>query len=323
MMRSNQFFKMKLKKPKFWDYKKQSLLSYLLYPLTFFISINNLLLNLKTKKKYEKIITICIGNIYLGGTGKTPTTIKIYQILKKLNLNVSTAKKLYDSQIDEKIILEEKTHLITGNSRKEILIKKLENKKKIIIFDDGLQDKKIRYDLEFVCFDSVKWIGNGSLIPSGPLREKLNSLKKYDGVFLKGEDGNISEIISQIKKQNKEILIFRTYYYPTNLKKFDISEKYLMFCGIGNPNDFRTILSKNNFNIIGEIIYPDHHNYNKKDFYKIKKKASLLNAKIITTEKDFVKIPENHRENINFLEINLKVEDEDKLINYLKSKIYE
>ncbi len=314
---------MKLKKPKFWDYKKPSLLSYLLFPLTFFIGINNLFLNSKTKKKYNKITTICVGNIYLGGTGKTPTAIRLYQILKKLNLNVSTAKKLYNSQLDEKIILEKKTHLITCNSRNEILIKNFKNEKKIIIFDDGLQDRKIRYDIEFVCFDSVNWIGNGCLIPSGPLRENLTSLKKYDGVFLKGRDGDTNKIISQIKKNNREILVFRTYYYPSNLKKFDVSEKYLMFCGLGNPADFKTILSKNNFNIVDEIIYPDHHNYNKNDFNRIKKKANLLNAKIITTEKDFVKIPENDRENIYCLEIDLKIEDEDKLISYLKSKIYE
>ena len=177
--------------------------------------------------------------------------------------------------------------------------------------------------MEFVCFDSVNWIGNGCLIPSGPLRENLSSLKKYDGVFLKGEDGNIKEIISQIKKENKDILVFRTCYYPINLKKFDISKRYLMFCGIGKPDDFKNILLKNNFDIVDEIIYPDHHDYSENDFYKIKKKANFFNAKIITTEKDFVKIPKNYRENINFLEINLKVEEEDKLISYLKSKINE
>ena len=96
-----------------------------------------------------------------------------------------------------------------------------------------------------------------------------------------------------------------------------------MFCGIGKPDDFKNILLKNNFDIVDEIIYPDHHDYSENDFYKIKKKANFFNAKIITTEKDFVKIPKNYRENINFLEINLKVEEEDKLISYLKSKINE
>ena len=314
---------MKLKKPKFWDYEKPNFISYLLIPFTLIVLINNFFLNLKKEKKFQKIKTICVGNIYLGGTGKTPTTIKIYQILKKLNLNVFTAKKFYRSQVDEKIILEKKTFHITSNSRKQILNDNLNGEKKIFIFDDGLQDRKIKYNLEFVCFDSENWIGNGQLIPSGPLREKLNSLKKYDGIFLKGESDNISKIIESIKNENDKIPIFRTFYNPINLKKFDTSKKYLMFAGIGNPKNFKDMLSENNFNIIDEIFFPDHHPYTENDIYKIKERANFSNAKIITTEKDFVKIPDSQKKDINFLEIDLKIKDESKLIDFLKSKIYE
>ena len=112
---------MKFKKPFFWDLKKPNLISNILYPLTIVIKINNFFFNLKNENKIEKIKTICVGNIYLGGTGKTPTTIKLYEILKKHGLNISTAKKFYKSQIDEKTILEKKSNLILGNNRKEII----------------------------------------------------------------------------------------------------------------------------------------------------------------------------------------------------------
>ena len=99
---------MKFKKPIFWDLKKPSFISNILLPFTIIIKLNNFLLNLKSKKKVQKIKTICIGNIYIGGTGKTPTTIKLFQILKKLTDNLSTAKKFYKSQNDEQIILKKK-----------------------------------------------------------------------------------------------------------------------------------------------------------------------------------------------------------------------
>ena len=314
---------MKLKKPKFWDYNKPDLISYLLLPFTLPLIINNFLLSLKKKKNIKNLKTICVGNINVGGTGKTPTTIKLYQLIKKLNLEVFTAKKFYPSQIDESIILKKKTKLLVAKSRKKILDTLPDNKKKIIVFDDGLQDKNISYDLEFVCFDSDNWIGNGFLMPSGPLREKLTSLKKYDGIFLKEDNSNNSNIIEQIKKHNNKIKIFKTHYEPTNLEKFDLSKKYLIFSGIGNSSSFKNILMKNNFQIVEEIIYPDHFNYTKNDIDKIKIRADKLNANIITTEKDHVKISEIDQIKIKFLEIELKIKDEINLISFLKSKIYE
>ena len=86
---------MKFKKPKFWDYKKPNFIAYLLTPLCLIFKINNIILNIKPKKKYQNIKTICVGNIYVGGTGKTPTVIKIYEIFKNTKFKVSTAKKFY------------------------------------------------------------------------------------------------------------------------------------------------------------------------------------------------------------------------------------
>ena len=174
---------MKFKKPKFWDLKKSNLLSFLLLPFTLPILINNFFLNFKSNDKNKKVKTKCVGNIYVGGTGKTPTTIALYNILRELKINVVTGKKTYASQIDEGIILKEKTETINKKTRKKIIEHAINDQRNVVIFDDGLQDKSISYNLQFVCFDTETFVGNGLLIPSGPLREKLNSLKKYDCVF--------------------------------------------------------------------------------------------------------------------------------------------
>ena len=310
-------------KPKFWDLKKPNLLSYLLLPFTIPVRINNVLLDLKSKKKDQRIKTICVGNIYVGGTGKTPTTIKLYQLLNQQGYEVLTANKNYKKHLDEKIILEKKTETISSRDRQEMIDKAISMKKKILIFDDGLQDKKISYDIEFVCFDQKNWLGNGLLLPSGPLREKIKSLKKYSCVFLKKNGEDISNKIQLIKNINPNIKIFYTHFEPLNIDQFDKSEKYLIFSGIGNPNDFKSLLIKNKLNIIDEIIYPDHYMYNESDIIRIKKYANNLGAKIITTEKDYVKISHLDKEDINLLEVDLIIENEKELTDFIKEKFHE
>ena len=313
---------MQFRKPNFWDLEKSNLVSILLLPFTIILLINNFLLNRKIHKENSKIKTICIGNIYVGGTGKTPTTIKIYELLKKLDFNVCTAKKFYRSHIDENKILEKKTSLITGKNRKQIIDKAIRENYDYLIFDDGLQDKEISYNLQFVCFNSSNWIGNNRLMPAGPLREKLSSLKKYDAVFLKTINKNVDDIKQKIKSYNPKIEIFNTHYVIKNLDNFNLSKKYLFFCGIGNPNNFKNLLQKHKFDIIDEVIFPDHFNYKKKDIINIKERAEKNNAIIITTEKDYVKIPQVD-DNINFIEIDLKIENEDKLLKFINSKLNE
>ena len=310
---------MKLKKPRFWDYKKPNFISYLLLLFTFPLIINNFFLKLKKNNtNNSKIKKICIGNIYLGGTAKTPLTIKIYQILNSLKFKTATIKKFYTNHIDEQKMLTEKTKLYCLKDRNMALDKAIKDNNDVVIFDDGLQDKSIDYDLEFVCFNNIKCIGNGLLIPAGPLREKINSIEKYDAIFINGNEVDNSDFKSLIKKYSKDIKIFESTYSPVNIDKFDINERYLVFSGIGNPESFKEILMKNKFNIIKEIIFPDHYNYTQDDIDEIKTQAKKLNATIITTEKDYTKINSSNYDDIKFLQIDLKIKNEIELINYLK-----
>ena len=316
---------MNLHKPKFWDFKKPSFLAYLLFPLTLFVKANIFFSKLYTKKKFKKIKSICIGNIYLGGTGKTPTTLKLFQLLKNLNYNVVNAKKHYIRQKDEYDLLKSKSNVISLRNRDEIVKHAIEKNYDLVIFDDGLQEKKIDYDLKFVCFDSKNWIGNGLLIPSGPLREEINSLKKYDGVFLKVTNTNIdlNKIKLIIKNINSKIEVFESYVKIKNIERLNLSDRYLIFSGIGNSSSFRETLENNNFNIIEEKIFVDHYEYNNQDIQKILEIAKNKDLKILTTEKDFIKIPDNLKSEINFIEIDLEIPKKDKLIKFIKSKIDE
>ena len=310
---------MKLKKPKFWDYKKPNLLSYFLIPFTLPIIINNFFLRYKRNSKInQNTKKICIGNIYIGGTAKTPLTIKMYQILNKLNFKTATIKKFYSHHADEQEMLAKKTKLYCSKDRIKALNKATENNLDVVIFDDGLQDKSINYDLTFVCFNNIKFIGNGLLIPAGPLREKIDKISRYDAAFINGNKNDNTALKLLIRKHNKKIHIFESYYDPIDIDKFKTGEKYLIFSGIGNPDSFKETLIANKINVIKEIIFPDHYRYTQREIEKIKIQAKNLNAKIITTEKDYVRIDNNENKDIKFLKIDLKIQEEEKLINYLK-----
>ena len=309
---------MKIKKPYFWDLPKPNIISYFLIPFSIPIMIRNFFLKFIKKKKSSNIKTICIGNIYIGGTGKTTLTIKVYEILNKLNKKIATVKKDYSDQKDEQHLLDEKTSLIISKSRNQAIQQGIKENYKVLIFDDGLQEAKIDYDLKFVCFKSKNWIGNGLYIPAGPLREKISSLKKFDAVFLNGNSDGLEAIKFQIKKINPNIKIFITHYRISNINEYDLKSKYLIFSAIGDPLSFKNILIENNFDVSKELIFGDHYNYNYEDIEKIQNIAKKNNLKIITTEKDYVKIPDEFKNNINYLSINLSIQNESELIELLK-----
>ena len=307
---------MKLKKPKFWDYKKPHLYSYLLLPFSIILSQISKIRS-KPALTNPKIKTICVGNIYIGGTGKTSLVIRIKEILEKKDIKVCFIKKFYSEQIDEQKLLSKNGQLFTSTKRIEALDEAISQGYKLAIFDDGLQDTSIKYDLEIVCFNNLNWIGNGLTLPSGPLREDINNLRFYDNVFLNGNEENLIDIKNQIKKINPQININQGKYIPLNIENFNKEYNYLVFSGIGNHKTFVNMLKNNNLNIVDDLEYPDHYQYSRKDFYEIINQAKKYDAKIITTEKDYLRLDSIDKTEVLFIKSTLEIFDEKKLIQTL------
>ena len=314
---------MKFNKPKFWDYKKPNITSYLLWPISIIIQFINFFKSIgKNNKKNSSIKTICIGNIYLGGTGKTSLSIKINKILDKQKIKTCFIKKYYSNQVDEQKILEKNSKLFKSNTRRDSLNRAIEEGYKIAIFDDGLQDFSINYDLSFVCFNNINWIGNGLTIPAGPLREKLNNLKKYKNVFLNGNDENLDDIKKYILSINPNINIYEGKYIPLNISEFDKKNKYLAFSGIGNHKTFISMLKINKLDIVKDLEFPDHYNFSKDDIDRIISLSKKNNCKIITTEKDYNRLDPNNKNEIRFIKSDLAIINEQEFLKNI-SKLYE
>jgi len=307
---------MKLKKPKFWDYKKPSFFSYLLLPLSITI---DLITKINSKPKYpnSKIKTICVGNIYIGGTGKTSLTIKIKEILDKNNIKACFIKKFYPNQTDEQKLLSKNGAVFSNLKRITALDEAISEDFEVAIFDDGLQDNSIKYDMEIVCFNNLNWIGNGLTLPSGPLRESINNLKFYENVFLNGNEESLIAIKDQIKKINPNININSGKYTPLNIGEFDKDQNYLVFSGIGNHKTFVEMLKNNKLKIVSDLEYPDHYQYSKRDFDEIIINAKKFNAHIITTEKDYLRLENFNRNEILYVKSSLEISDEKSLTNKL------
>ena len=307
---------MRLIKPKFWETK--NFISFILYPLSTITALINNTKKFCIKKNFE-IKTICIGNILVGGTGKTSLAIEINELLRK-KFRTVFIKKNYTNQLDEINLLNNRGKIISSNTREKALLTAVNKNFQLAILDDGLQQKNINYDLKIVCFNSEYALGNEYTLPAGPLRENLNEVKNYDLIFLNGEKKN-SKLLSKLKSLNKNLKIFQGKYKPTNLKNFDLKKKYLMFCGIGNPNEFKKTLIKYKFKISKKIIFPDHYKLTNIDLKKLKDIAKEENLTLVTTEKDFYRLNKIQRKNIKFLKIKLEIKNKKNFKKILMSKI--
>jgi len=307
---------MKLIKPKFWETK--NFISLILYPFSAITFLINSIKKFSIKKTFE-IKTICIGNIFIGGTGKTSLAIEINELLRK-KFRTVFIKKNYENQMDEMNLLKNRGKIISSSKRENALSAASKKKYQVAILDDGLQQKNINYDLKIACFNSKYALGNEYMLPAGPLRENLNVIKNYDLIFLSGEKKN-KKLLLKLKSINKNLQIFEGKYKPLNLKKFNLRKKYLMFCGIGNPHEFEQTLVKYKFNISKKIIFPDHHKFSNIDLKKLKYNASRDNLTLVTTEKDFFRLNKAQRKNIKFLKIKLEIKDKEKLKKILISKL--
>ena len=307
---------MNLKKPKFWDYKKANIYAYLLYPLSLFIKSAKFFSI--TKPRSFKLKTICVGNIYLGGTGKTSLSIKIKKILEEKKIKSCFIKKLYSNQTDEQKLLKNNGKVFLSSNRIEALKQAEQENYNVAILDDGLQDKSIHYDVSLVCFNNINWIGNGLTIPAGPLRESIDNLKNYNHIFLNGNLENLDYLKKNILKFNPKINIHLGKYLPTNLNEFNKEDKYLIFSGIGNHKTFVSMMRNYGFKIAKDLEFPDHYKFTNHDIKKILEEANKLNYKIITTEKDYLRLENKNTNQIKYIKSELQIVDED---NFIKAII--
>lgn len=309
---------MKLKKPKFWDLKKISFWSIFLLPLSFLFQLISQMYKILSITKKFPIPVICVGNIYLGGTGKTPLVLELYKIIKSMKKNPGFIKKGYEYLNDEIKMLNKIGKVYSNKSRRKAISSLISFKHDVAILDDGFQDHSIKKDFSIVCFNSKQLIGNGLVIPSGPLRESINSLKRADCILINGERNLQFE--NNIEKINKNIKIFNSKYNIVDLNNFK-NIKTIAIAGIGNPENFFDQLKDNDINLIKTYSFPDHHNYSKKELENIINESKEMDALVVTTEKDYSRMNEEVKLIIKCIKVDLEIEKKDEFINLIKDKI--
>ena len=309
---------MKLFKPKFWD-KKIGLISVLLFPLSLITVLIVFIKKKFIKKNIFNIPIICVGNIYVGGTGKTPTSILLANEITKLDKRPVILRKFYKNHQDEyELIKNNFKNFISSKNRFEA-IKKIEDSKfDVVILDDGLQDYKIKKNLNIVCFNQNQLLGNGLILPSGPLRESLSSLKDVEIVIINGIKNKDFE--DKILNINKNLKVFYSHYKPINLNDFK-NKKLFALAGIGNPENFFQLIEENNLKIMKKFIYPDHYKFTIKEIQRILKQAEDEKAEIIMTEKDFYKLKNFKLNKLNFLKVSLEIDKKNELLQIIQKNL--
>ncbi|MDR1026732.1 MAG: tetraacyldisaccharide 4'-kinase [Lactobacillus sp.] len=315
--------------PKFWRTKNP--IAYTLYPLGWvYGALTTLRIKLGRPKKVSKPV-ICIGNITAGGTGKTPVAISIASILQNKGQKPFFISRGYGGKLsnvlvdplthnssdvgDEPLLLSRQAPAVINSNRYQAAQIAIKEGAEIIIMDDGFQNPTLYKDVSFVVVDAGFGFGNRYCIPAGPLRERVSrGMKRADGIILVGKDEN-----NLAKKLSKRHPVFRATIQPV---KPDITNtKVIAFAGIGRPSKFYDSLQEIGFKIVKTIDFPDHHKYTEEELDKIIKEADELGAEIYTTSKDFVKIPVSKQTHFKVLEIEIKWQDEQKLIDFIEEKI--
>ena len=324
--------------PEFW-YKKDLISKFktlLLLPFSIIWILLSLIKKNFVKRYKSHLKVICIGNLSIGGTGKTPFSIQTYKILETLGYKpvfltrgyrgltkgpILVNKSHNHKDVGDEALLLSKVGTTIVSSNRCIGAKYIENLKKnydIIIMDDGLQNYQLEQDIKLLLIDKKFLFGNGYCIPAGPLRQTITQgLKKIDAIIFTG-DGDIKDInlnfINNIQNFDTKLEIKNTFKTKKN--------NFLAFCALGNPIKFFNTLKKNNFKIVLTKSFPDHYEYKNKDINTLREEADNRNLKLITTEKDYVKIDDKENEiSVLPIEINFSKADGNKFKSFLKEKI--
>lgn len=309
--------------PEFWT--KRGFLSSILQPFAA-IYATATARRLKSRIPYKaECPVICIGNLTAGGTGKTPVSLSIAELLHSMGKNPYFISRGYGGALrnvivnpkvhtpqqvgDEPLLLAEAAPAVVNPDRAGAAKLAISDGADCLVMDDGFQNPTLHKDLSFLVFDGNYGIGNGRVIPAGPLREPFDKgIKRAQAVIILGEDKkqiasqtDLPIFYGEIKEENPE---------TTN-------RNIVAFCGIGHPEKFFASLSKCGFNINRNFSFPDHHFYTHAELNSLIDFAQKNNLDIYTTSKDFVKIPPELRSHFKVLKIKIWWHNENALQNFL------
>lgn len=261
---------------------------------------------LKSRRKI-----ICVGNILAGGVGKTPIVRQIANyldapvVMRGYKMNKST-----NSIGDEAEMLARAGLAVHVGDRKSniILLNNQNDAVGPIVMDDGLQNPTIAKDVSIIVFDQGIGYGNGFLLPAGPLRTPKKSAGKADAIIV---------IRNQTPKKNFKLPKNVPVFYADNktISPYDDTQKLVAFAGIGYPGKFFKSLN----NVVAVRAFADHYQYTDEDIKKLFELAKKHNAKLITTEKDWVRLPVQIRDEIKYAKLDTVIEN--RFWDWLKEKL--
>lgn len=322
-----------IKAPKFWQ--NRNFITEILIPISviYFIIIRIKYFLLSKNEPFKATVpVVCIGNPTSGGAGKTPTAIALANLLNEKGKKIAFVSKGYKGKFKETIKVDITTHnafevgdepLILARyapcyvckTRKHGIEAAIKDGANIIILDDGLQDRTIVKDITISVIDGSYGLGNHLVIPAGPLRDRLDiSFKHTDIILIIGDDNN--NIREEIPS-NLPILTGRMI--PEEIP--DNTQKYIAFAGIGMPDKFFYHLESIGLDIVGKYPFPDHHKYTKRQLRKLLDDAIFSDAKLITTQKDAIRIDEKYINDIVVYAAGLGFKEEKELISYFQDYI--
>jgi tetraacyldisaccharide 4'-kinase len=319
-----------MKTPAFWQHN--GLTSALLAPFSWLYGIGAALDRSLTTAERAPLPVISIGNVTAGGAGKTPTALALAPLLEEIGAvphyltrgyggdsarvaHRVTAADGWQQVGDEALLLASRAPTWVGRDRFASAIVAEKAGATIAICDDALQHHALAKDLSLLVIDGPYGIGNGCLLPAGPLREPLAAaLARCHGVVLIGEDAhNLAAHIT--------LPVFRAQLVPEGDLSWLMQGTWLAFAGIGRPEKFFDSLRRAGATLAATHAFPDHHPYSDTDLATLTTEAKRLGAKLITTEKDAVKFTTAERAHIATLPVTLRFEDAPAFAAFLRQKL--
>jgi tetraacyldisaccharide 4'-kinase len=247
------------------------------------------------------IPVICIGNLVVGGGGKTPAVIALVHLLKqsaqsfkpciltrgyggKKTLHIVMDSDTAEEVGDEACLLRRSAPVIIAADRVRGAKLAEERGFNLIIMDDGYQNPSLYKNLSFLVIDGIYGFGNGHVIPAGPLREPIDrGLERAQGIILVGADqADVGAILPP------ELPVFKATIHA-DFKPVH-NQKYVAFCGLAQPDKFRSTLADLSVKTEEFISFPDHHPFSSRDISYLESLAVKHGARLLTTEKDFVRL---------------------------------